>query len=207
MLIGVDFDNTIVCYDQLFYRVALERGLIPASLVVSKVHVRDYLRACDKENAWNEMQGIVYGARIHEAPAFPGVIEFFEACSGAGIAACIISHKTRHPYAGTKYDLHRAAYEWLERKGFLGSSPTGLQQVRVSLELTKSGKLERIGKAGCTHFIDDLPEFLLERDFPEGVERILFDPNDAYPEEKWLRRARSWGDIQQMVLENIPSRR
>ena len=29
MLIGVDFDNTIVCYDKLFHQLALERSLIP----------------------------------------------------------------------------------------------------------------------------------------------------------------------------------
>jgi len=29
-MIGVDFDNTIVCYDALFHRVARERGLAPA---------------------------------------------------------------------------------------------------------------------------------------------------------------------------------
>ena len=38
MILGVDFDNTIVAYDSLFHRVALERGLIPADLLnLSKV--------------------------------------------------------------------------------------------------------------------------------------------------------------------------
>ena len=34
MRIGVDFDNTLVCYDGVFHRAALERGLIPSDLAV-----------------------------------------------------------------------------------------------------------------------------------------------------------------------------
>ena len=37
MLIGVDFDNTIVCYDGLFHRVAVEQGLIPQKFPRVKV--------------------------------------------------------------------------------------------------------------------------------------------------------------------------
>ena len=75
--IGIDFDNTIACYDQLFHRMALEKGLIPADLPEGKSQVRDYLRHGGKEDAWTELQGHVYGARMGEAPPFPGVIEFF----------------------------------------------------------------------------------------------------------------------------------
>jgi len=42
--IGIDFDNTIVSYDTLFHRVALERGLIPISVPANKISVREYLR-------------------------------------------------------------------------------------------------------------------------------------------------------------------
>ncbi|MBI2360879.1 MAG: hypothetical protein HYV04_18575 [Deltaproteobacteria bacterium] len=80
MRIGIDFDNTIVCYDQMFHRIALERGLIPASLPATKGHVRDMLRRMGREEEWTEMQGQVYGKRLHEAEPFPGVLEFFTLC-------------------------------------------------------------------------------------------------------------------------------
>jgi hypothetical protein len=67
MLIGIDFDNTIVRYDRLFHHVALEKGLIPASVPASKGDVRDYLRSIGGEQDWIELQGIVYGVRMHEA--------------------------------------------------------------------------------------------------------------------------------------------
>ena len=55
MRIGVDFDNTIVCYDEVFHRVALERKLISPSLRVNKGAVRDHLRTIGREDAWTEM--------------------------------------------------------------------------------------------------------------------------------------------------------
>lgn len=176
LLIGVDFDNTIVRYDELFHRLASERGLIPDRVPPSKEHVRDYLRAAGREDDWTELQGYVYGARMDEAAAFPGVLEFFAEATRRPIDVVIISHKTRHPYRGERYDLHHAARHWLEINGFFDRSRIGLSQSAIFFEETKAGKLERIGRQHCTHFIDDLPEFLLEEAFPPGTERILFRP-------------------------------
>src|SRR4029079_9696971 len=61
MLIGLDFDNTIVRYDRLFHRLARKRGLIPDGIPVSKQAVRDHLRANGREADWTELQGMAYG--------------------------------------------------------------------------------------------------------------------------------------------------
>jgi hypothetical protein len=195
MRIGLDFDNTIVCYDRLFHRVARELGLIPSSTPVNKTAVRDTLRAMNCESDWTRMQGQVYGPRIAEAEPFPGVKAFLKQCVDSGIEVVIVSHKTRHPYLGEKHDLHAAAHEFLRQHGFYHTSTTGLAPDRVFLELTKDAKLARIGSAGCDWFIDDLPELLLEEQFPTAVERILFDPAGQYPDHRSYRRAHSWADI------------
>ena len=183
MLIGVDFDNTIVCYDQVFHAAAVRKGLIPPETPVAKNAVRDYLRKANNEEAWTELQGFVYGACMEEAQPFPGALEFLRSHP-----TCIISHKTRHPFLGPRYDLHEATRAWLQSRGL----------DRAYLELTKEAKLQRIGEVGCTHFIDDLPEFLAEPAFPAGVERILFDPNNQHPGEPF-RRASSWNQIGQFL--------
>ena len=199
MHIGVDFDNTIVGYDALFHRVCRERGMIPADVPVSKSEVRNYLRRVGREENWTEMQGYVYGARMSEAEPFPGVIEFFTACRQMGIAASIISHKTRHPYLGQRYDLHETALAWLEQHGFFDKDKVGLSRERVFLELTKQAKLERIRQCGCNYFIDDLPEFLLELEFPAGVRRILFDPHDHYSDLPGYLRVKTWPETWDIV--------
>ncbi len=175
-LIGVDFDNTIVKYDELFHRLAYEQRLIPARVPVSKEQVRDYLRSEDREDDWTELQGYVYGARMDEADAFPGALEFFSEAVGREIDLVIISHKTRYPYIGERHDLHQAARHWLEINGFFDPSRIGMSPERVFFEETKAGKLGRIGQQKCTHFIDDLPELLREAAFPAATERILFRP-------------------------------
>jgi hypothetical protein len=195
MHIGIDFDNTIVCYDTLFHKVSLEKSLIPATIPVSKTEVRDHLRRIDNEPAWTEMQGYVYGARMAEAEPYPGVREFFTQLHARGIPLTIISHKTRHPFLGPQYDLHVAAQDWLERQGFFDPQQIGLPRANAFFELTKEAKLQRIASTGVTHFIDDLPEILKAPGFPANVKRILFDPNNLCGEGKTLVRAASWSEI------------
>jgi hypothetical protein len=200
MRIGIDFDNTIVCYDQAFHRAARERGLIPADVTPTKGGVRDWLRTVGREDDWTALQGYIYGARMDLAAPFPGVRDFMRAAAKAGCEIDIVSHKTRHPYRGEKYDLHRAALGWLEQQGFFKDASLGLDRDNVHLELTKEGKLARIGALGCDSFIDDLPELLGEPGFPADTNRVLFDPNDAAPDAPTYRRARSWCEISGLLL-------
>src|SRR4051812_40149918 len=198
MNIGVDFDNTIVSYDTLFHRVCREQGLIPEEVPVNKSDVRNYLRRIGKEDAWTEMQGYVYGARMLEAEPYPGVIEFFAACRHANVDVCVISHKTQHPFLGPPYDLHQSALAWLERQGFFDQAKIGLPRDKIFFELTKRAKLERIRQSGASHFIDDLPEFLSEPAFPKIVQRILFDPNDLYGAENPFFRIKAWSEARRL---------
>ena len=200
MRIGLDFDNTIVCYDAAFHRAALDRGLIPEDVTPTKDEVRNWLRAAGREDAWTELQGYIYGARMDLATAFPGVREFMRKAAEAGCDLDIVSHKTRHPYRGEKYDLHKAALGWLEKQGFFDDKSLGLERDHVHLELTKDGKLARIGALDCDFFVDDLPELLGEAAFPVDTQRVLFDPNDAAPDSPAYARARSWGEVSRLLL-------
>jgi hypothetical protein len=194
MRIGFDFDNTIVTYDELFYKVAIENALIPAELPRSKLAVRDYLRRADNENAWTEMQGYVYGARMSEAIAYPGVIEFIKLARGNGIAMTIVSHKTKHPFRGPDYNLHDAARGWVE--SFLVDDVKNLiEPDQVFFEVTKEDKVARIAQCECDFYIDDLPEILLMPGFPQETVSILFDPENNHG-KKWVgARLDSWQGI------------
>jgi hypothetical protein len=200
MRIGLDFDNTIVCYDDAFYRAARDRDLIPADVTPTKDGVRNWLRAAGREDDWTELQGYIYGARMDLAEAFLGVRDFMRMAREAGCTLDIVSHKTRHPYRGEKYDLHKAALGWLETQGFFDDKSLGLDRTNVHLELTKSAKLTRIGALGCESFVDDLPELLGEPAFPADTRRVLFDPNDAAPDALVYARARSWREVSTLLL-------
>lgn len=194
MLIGIDFDNTIVCYDQIFHSLARERGLIPANVPVNKGAVRDHLRAAGRESLWTELQGYVYGPGLGRADAFEGVWDFVRACEDRGIDVRIVSHKTLHPYAGPSYDLHAASRRWLDAE--IGRNRLNFDSGRhLHLELTKADKLARIGALRCDWFIDDLPEFLQEDAFPTTTRQILFDPSGEAALPPRAVRAKSWAAI------------
>ncbi|MCE9604332.1 MAG: phosphotransferase [Planctomycetia bacterium] len=200
MLIGIDFDNTLVCYDRLFHALALERAWIPADLPAAKTSVRDYLRSVGREDDWTELQGLAYGPEIQRAELFPGVLDFFREAHRRGIATIVVSHKTRHALRGPKHNLHASALEFLKRQGFFDTA-IGLTEAHVFLEPTKVDKLARIATVGCTHFIDDLPEFLAEPDFPANVRKILFDPQRAFSAVPHRTTIHSWRDAVGLLID------
>lgn len=190
MRIGIDFDNTIVCYDDVFFNAAQKICPIPQSIGPSKKALRDWMRSQGKEREWIELQGEVYGSKISEAQAFPGALDFLSDCTAKGIEFAIISHKTKRPVAGQNYDLHAAARDWLAQNGI---HPGDKQS--VFFELTRDAKLSRIEAFGCTHFIDDLIEFLDEPAFPYGVVPMLFAPSEESVGRRGFSRFRSWAEI------------
>lgn len=197
MIIGSDFDNTIIDYDEVFYRVACERGLISEDVEPTKEKVRNYLREANRENLWTELQGYVYGPGILRARPFEGARDFFAKCKSKKIPVIIVSHKTKYPFLGPKYDLHAHALSWMERNIF--DSSLGLSRTSVFLELTREEKMKRIAYEKCTHFIDDLPELFLEEKFPSNVLKILFDPRRSYVGNGNFVQIRSWKDFANLI--------
>jgi hypothetical protein len=203
LLIGIDFDNTIICYDTVFHEVAFKAGLIPHDLPAGKNYIRNHLRETGKEDLWTEMQGLVYGDKIIEAESYPGVDDFLYYCKLKNIPTCIVSHKTRHPYRGPKYDLHEAGYKWLQAKEFLHEEKFGISSHQVYFELTKEEKIQRIVSLECTHFIDDLPEILLADGITGNIKKILFDPAGDIHDLSGIERKRSWFEILEFFKTEI----
>jgi hypothetical protein len=60
LIIGIDFDNTIVLYEDLFHRCALEEGLIRPETPKDKKAIRDEIRQLPQGEArWTILQGVV----------------------------------------------------------------------------------------------------------------------------------------------------
>ena len=121
---------------------------------------------------------------------FPGVVEFLAWTRAERIPVCIVSHKTRHPFLGPKYDLHAAARNWIDQSLRDGGGAL-VPADDIYFELTKEEKLARIGTLGCSMYVDDLPEILLAPGFPEATQRLLFDPESRH-EATGLQRAADW---------------
>ncbi|MBF0354353.1 MAG: haloacid dehalogenase-like hydrolase [Alphaproteobacteria bacterium] len=196
MMIGVDLDNTLICYDALFHRLGREMGDLPSNIPIDKTAIRNWFRANGQEDIWTQMQAHAYGDRILGAQAFLGAVDTLLGWQLAGHHVAIVSHKTRTPYSGPMFDLHSAARKWLEVAGLSG--------VPAYLEETRSGKIDRIARLQCTAFIDDLPEFLFDPLFPDVPTRILFDPNGNFPSKhnSGIIQARSWSDVRDQIEQS-----
>ena len=198
MKIGIDFDNTIACYDGVFHQAAIERGLIPEGLPSSKSSVRDYLNQNNRKDEFTQLQGYVYGSRMDLVKFYNGFIEFVTAAIHKGHQLYIISHKTRFPIAGPRYDMHAAAMQCLDAYDLF--SATGFLRENVFFEETKENKIARAHAVDVNVFIDDLPEILSMPGFPDGCRRILFDPYAHHVNKSAFEKYKCWSELNGALL-------
>jgi hypothetical protein len=201
MRIGIDFDNTIACYDGVFHRAGLERGLIPADLAGSKNAVRDHLNGSGRKDEFTLLQGYVYGSRMDLVAPYAGISEFVAAAKTKGHTLFVISHKTQTPILGPSHDMHAAARGFLERNALVGTGM--IPAANVFFELTKESKVARAATLGCDVFIDDLPEILAMPGYPPQLRAILFDPDNHHAAATFERHT-SWANISSALLGGAP---
>ena len=198
--IGIDFDNTIVTYDDVFYKYAFRLRLISHKVEKNKKAIRDAIRRLPGGNdKWTELQGMVYGTYMEEAELVQGVGSFLEACKKNHFKVFIISHKTIYPAIGSRIDLQKTAKKWLENRDFL--SKFGLTDSDVIFKETLQGKLDQIAQKKCAYFIDDLTEVLDHPDFPKDVKKILYgqQENKEFPAD--ITHFKYWDEIEKYFFE------
>ncbi len=195
--VGLDFDNTILNYDGVFYEVALQRKWVRDDNIGTKLSVRNEMRSQGMEENWIELQGLVYGKYISQADLFPGVIDFINLASAKGFTCEIISHRTKYPYKGERYNLHLAAQNFID--AFL--VPKIHCDLKTSFHETKERKLVEIKNSKCNFFVDDLPEILEHQLFPNNCYKILFDPNKKYCAKSKLSVVSDWHEISSLLIK------
>lgn len=172
--VGIDFDNTLVSYDDVFLRAAIERELLPRHFTGDKTAVRDSIRSAAGDAQWAALQAEVYGRRMADAAMIEGAGDFVLACRVRGAEVYIVSHKSRHAAADPEgADLHMAALTWMEHNRFFHKNGLAFSRGDIFFEPTREAKCRRIFELGCSHFVDDLEEVFREPNFPSGVERFL----------------------------------
>ena len=195
--VGLDFDNTLIDYDELFYSIALEKGLIPVQIDKTKIAVRKYLKDNGKENIFTLLQGEVYGLHIKRASQSYGMMQSLKILKENSIEFIIISHKTLHPYSGPKYDLHKAAMSWLEKNEFFDQNGLNFRKENVFFEITIENKIKRIDDSGLTYYIDDLTKIL--KMINSSINRIHFNPNSEDQRIEGIINMKDWEDLPEIL--------
>lgn len=198
--IGIDLDNTMVCYDEVFARRAATLGLGCVEPRAAKTLLRNTLRSCPGgEVAWTECQGEAYGPGLVKARPFPDTREVIAGWLHAGHTISVISHKTRFAALGPAHDFHAAARVWFEH--WFGDLP-----LQLFLEPTRWAKLRRIESQRCDVFVDDLLDLLEEPAFPAGPKRIWYSPDNSISAcSPAISRAASWAGVAAIVDQLAPA--
>ena len=200
--LGVDLDNTLISYDELFHKAAVDEHLIDPSVPKSKELVRDAIRLSPGgEQRWTRLQAVVYGLRMHDAKLFQGADACLRRCVDAGIPVRIVSHKTESATLdGTEINIRQPALQWMRTNGFFSQQGLGIMEEHVFFESTRAQKIRRINELGCTHFIDDLIEVFAEPSFPSAAEKLLFAPHAGTPAPQGVRAFKSWPEIARFLF-------
>lgn len=199
--IGLDLDNTLISYEEVFRVYAQRRGLIDAWFRGGKDDVRDALRRQDEgELKWQKLQGAVYGKGVADAVLFDGAAAFLRRARALGREIVIVSHKTEFGhYDPDRINLREAALAWMHAQGFFDSTRLGVVTDKVRFTATRGEKLALIREFAVDYFVDDLPEVLEHPEFPPEVTGILFT-RGATSDSSYPRVAAHWRDIDRMVL-------
>jgi hypothetical protein len=202
MLIGLDFDNTIVCYDRAIAALADQIFDLPTDVPRTKLDLRDYLRAEGREPEWTAFQGALYGPGMRHAEPFNGAIQTLQTLQASGHRLVIVSHRSLRPYAGPPHDLHAAARGWVaERLQSQGLFEGDGEVPAVNFLETREAKVATIARLGCEVFVDDLPEVLHAPGFPVGTAGILFDPAQELPKEASRHHLSAWTQLPALLAQ------
>jgi hypothetical protein len=201
MIIGIDFDNTIACYDKIFSLIAKSYKFVDASWTGKKQEVKDILLSQQNgEKLWQTFQGKAYGSHMYLAELFPGVANFLLHAKFLGHRIIIISHKTEFGHFDKeKVSLRAVALEWMNGKNFFDNSHFGISINDVHFLNSRREKIEKIQDLCCDVFIDDLVEVFEEMPDRAIPRRILFGGNQGL-KSLVNYSAKYWSDIDEYIL-------
>lgn len=175
--VGLDFDNTLICYDSVFPALARRHGWLSGK-AASKSQVKEQLlREDGNDLRWQRLQAEAYGSGILKAKAFPGAEAFVRGALKAGHDVFIVSHKSKTSHFDPSVRLRESALKWLKDNRIVENGhpdPKRIPAKRVLFAATRDEKVAAIAKLGLDLFVDDLPEVLEHPNFPKATLGVLF---------------------------------
>ncbi len=191
MLIGIDLDNTIAIYDEAI------RELPDGSNFTCKQDYSNFLINNGKNDLWTELQGSLYGPLMKYASIaknFKLAVRYFAI---KNYEITIISHRTKYPYKGKKYNLHVYANKWIEDNLI---ELFEIYKIRYSIYLceTKNEKIIKIKENNCNYFIDDLQSIYDDSNFPRQKTKFILYSNKK---NELVKNMENWEEIKEIINE------
>ena len=174
MLIGIDFDNTIACYDKVFRKVAKNQKIVNKNWIGKKTDLKKLiLKSKGGKELWMKIQGMVYGQYMKNAEIMDGFENFLTISKHLNIDICIISHKTKYGHFDKKkIEFRKEALKWIKKNKILDAN-------KVYFADTREEKISLINDLNCDIFIDDLIEVLDHDNLDKNIRRIHLSSSNS----------------------------
>ncbi len=188
-IIGIDFDNTIINYINVFKKL-LKKNKIPFGKKLNKEIFKKKIIKKYNENFYTKIQSEIYGKNIFYARKFKNLNRNLNYLQKRH-HLILISHKTKYPIIGQKVNLRKKALMWLNENNLYGSKKI-FNKKNVFFEETIEQKIKKIKKLKCDYFIDDL-NLILDR-LPNSIGKIKFGSKS-----KKYKYFLNWKNINQII--------
>lgn len=200
MRVGIDIDNTLICYDKAFASLAKKTGFdVPSS--ASKQETKAWFHKHGLHKEFTILQGQIYGEFIFLAHIFEGVLHFIADAIRQGHQLYLVSHKTKYPIKGHQVDLHEAAINFLSEQNIVcNQKPNTVPLNHVYFAQTLESKVQKIADLNLDFFIDDLLVVLTHEKFPETSRPIWFSSEKTCNNNPQIQRCESWVSIYNEIL-------
>lgn len=190
-VIVVDVDNTIIDYCDVLSNLVRSYCESEQRVAMSHAEAKVKIQSLGGNDLWTLLQGQIYGPLMADAKVFDGFMEFLDSVSDRH-SIFLVSHRSRYPYAGPKYDLHSYVLKFFEKEGL-----DNVFRVNRSLFLkeTLEEKIAKIISLEPHIVIDDKLE-VLERLDALGCRaaKYWFQPTEFENSEQYERKV-VWADI------------
>lgn len=197
MRIGIDLDNTLICYDFAFLSAARAKNYVSEKYIANKDDLKKEILLIHGMEAWKGLQGYVYGQGIDEAIPFPNAFECLSKLKKSGHELFVVSHKTIYGhYDDKKIALRDAAMEWLIDNEFIGENGV-IDKEKIFFCSSREDKILKIISMNFDLFIDDLYEVLSDPLFP-NIEKIYFSGSSNKTE--YFYTLKSWYEIENFLI-------
>ena len=202
MKIGIDFDNTIAIYDDLFnlenkkYNFTGNKKSNPKETLK-----KNLLKSKNGLFLWNKFQGSLYGGKIKYAKIASGLKLFLIIAQYFKYEIFIISHKTEYGhYDKNKINLRTEALKWLRQNNFFVKKNLLIKKKNIFFCNSQEDKIQKINSLNLDYFVDDLPVILKHKEIKYNIKKIFYNRFDSKIKDKNIQKFSNWADISNFIF-------
>ena len=207
MKIGIDLDNTIIDYENIFIKTAkVNKFIFQNSKILNKKDLKKTILRKRSIETWQLLQGIVYGKKIKNAQIMSNFISFIKTAEIFDCEIFIVSHKTKYGhYLNKKINLQTEAYKWIKFNLIENNKLKIIKKKNIYFCESLREKVNQINKLDLDIFIDDLPKVVNHTNLSKKILKILLN-KDIDAKNIEVINFKNWLSIKNFLFNNFTTK-